>query len=71
MIDNLGIVLGGGRGDNLLGTAVDDGLGGLLSEEDAGGLADAVSAEGAPPGLVGVTAADDVILSTGWPCSWW
>ena len=34
MIDNLGIVLGGGRGDNLLGAAIDDGLGGLLGEED-------------------------------------
>ena len=36
---DLEVVLGGGRGDNLLGAAVKDGLGGLLGEEDAGGLA--------------------------------
>ena len=34
----------------------------FLGEEDAGRLADVVSAEGAPPGLVGVTAADGVVL---------
>ena len=56
MIDNLGIVLGGGRGDNLLGATVDDGLGGLLGEEDAGGLADVVGTKGAPPNIVGVMA---------------
>jgi hypothetical protein len=33
--DDLGVVLGGIRRDDLLGAAVDDGLGGLLGEEDA------------------------------------
>ena len=60
--NDLGVVLGGGRGDNLLGAAVDDGLDGLLGKEDAGRIADAVSAEGASPGLVGVTSADGVLL---------
>ena len=57
--EDLGVLLGVGLGDNLLGAAVEDGLGGLLGEEDAGGLADAV---GAPPDLLGVAAADGVAL---------
>ena len=52
----------GGRGDDLLGAAVEDGLGGLLDEEDAGGLADTVGAKGAPPDLLGVAVADGVVL---------
>ena len=44
--EDLGVLLGVGLGDDLLGAAVEDGLGGLLGEEDAGGLADVV---GAPP----------------------
>ena len=41
----MGVVLSGGRVDYLLGSAVDDGLGLLLGEEDSGGLADVVGTE--------------------------
>ena len=52
MIDNLGVVLGGGRGNNLLGATVDDGMGGLLGEEDAG-----------PEAVDGVGRARDEVLA--------
>ena len=52
MINALGVVLGGGREDNRLGTVVDDGLGGLLGEEDAG-----------PEAIDGVGRARDEVLS--------
>ena len=54
--------LGGGRGDSLLGAAADDGLDGLLGEEDAHGLADVVGAEGAPTGLIGIAVVNGVVL---------
>mmetsp|Transcript_4289 Transcript_4289/g.4790 ORF Transcript_4289/g.4790 Transcript_4289/m.4790 type:complete len:304 (+) Transcript_4289:309-1220(+) len=54
--NGLGIILGGGRVDDLLGTSIDDGLGGLLGEEDTGGLANVVSSEGTPADLLRVTA---------------
>lgn len=52
----MGVILGGGRVDNLLGTSVDDGLSLLLGEEDSGGFADVVGSEGTPANLLGVTA---------------
>ena len=60
--DDLGVVLGRGQVDDLLGVAADDGLGGLLGEKDAGGLTDEVSAKGAPPNLIGVAAAGGLDL---------
>mmetsp|Transcript_21693 Transcript_21693/g.31038 ORF Transcript_21693/g.31038 Transcript_21693/m.31038 type:complete len:201 (+) Transcript_21693:664-1266(+) len=60
--NSLGVILGGGRVDNLLGTSVNDGLGLLLGEEDSGGLADVVSSEGAPANLLRVTAAGSLDL---------
>jgi hypothetical protein len=60
--DGLGVILGGGRVDDLLGASVDDGLGLLLGEEDSGGLADVVGAEGTPADLLGVAAAGGLDL---------
>merc|ERR1719287_261671 len=60
--DGLGVVLSGGRVDNLLGAAVQNGLGLPLGEEDAGGLADVVGPEGAPADLLGVAAAGGLDL---------
>jgi hypothetical protein len=60
--DHQGVILGGGRVDDLLGTAIDDGLGRFLGEEDTGGLADVVSTEGTPTDLLGVTAARSLDL---------
>ena len=57
-----GVILGGGGVDDLLGATVDDGLGLLLGEEDAGGLADVVSVEGTPADLLGVAAAGGLDL---------
>ena len=57
-----GVVLGGGGVDDLLGATVDDGLGLLLGEEDAGRLADVVSVEGTPADLLGVAAAGGLDL---------
>ena len=61
--NNLGVVFYGGQGEDLLGAAINDGVFGLLSEKDVRGLADTVGDEGTPPDLVGVTAADGVILA--------
>merc|ERR1719253_1396180 len=58
----LGIILGGGRVDHLLGTSINDGLGTLLREEDTGGLAHVVGSKGTPPNLLGVTAAGGLDL---------
>mmetsp|Transcript_27631 Transcript_27631/g.56627 ORF Transcript_27631/g.56627 Transcript_27631/m.56627 type:complete len:414 (+) Transcript_27631:378-1619(+) len=55
--NGLGVILGGGRVDDLLGTAINDGLGLLLGQEHTGGLAHVVSTKGTPPDLLGVTAA--------------
>ena len=52
-----GVILGGGRVDDLLGTSVNDGLGLFLGEENTGGLADVVSTEGTPADFLRVTAA--------------
>lgn len=60
--DGLGVILGGGRVDDLLGSSVEDGLGLLLGEEDSGGLADVVGSEGAPADLLGVAAAGGLDL---------
>ena len=60
--NGLGVILSGGRVDNLLGTSINDGLGALLGEEDSGGLADVVSSEGTPADLLGVTAAGSLDL---------
>mmetsp|Transcript_11498 Transcript_11498/g.23557 ORF Transcript_11498/g.23557 Transcript_11498/m.23557 type:complete len:384 (+) Transcript_11498:78-1229(+) len=49
--DGLGIVLGGGGVDDLLGATVKDALGLFLGEEDSGGLADVVSTELSPSSL--------------------
>mmetsp|Transcript_24858 Transcript_24858/g.34734 ORF Transcript_24858/g.34734 Transcript_24858/m.34734 type:complete len:222 (+) Transcript_24858:561-1226(+) len=54
--NGLGIILGGGGVDDLLGTSINDGLGGLLGEEDTGRLANVVSSEGTPADLLRVTA---------------
>ena len=55
--NGLGIVLGRSRVDDLLGTSINDGLGGLLGEEDSGGLADVVSTKGTPTDFLRITAA--------------
>ena len=60
--NGLGVILGRGGVDDLLGTTVDDRLGGLLGEEDTGGLADVVGSEGAPSDLLGVTASGGLDL---------
>mmetsp|Transcript_12458 Transcript_12458/g.36725 ORF Transcript_12458/g.36725 Transcript_12458/m.36725 type:complete len:389 (-) Transcript_12458:198-1364(-) len=60
--NGLGVILGGGRVDHLLGASINDGLGTLLGEEHASGLAHVVSSEGAPPDLLGVTAAGSLDL---------
>ena len=60
--DGLGVVLGGGRVDDLLGASVEDGLGSRLGEEDSGRLADVVGAEGTPADLLGVAAAGGLDL---------
>ena len=60
--NGLGVILGGGGVDNLLGASIDDGLGRLLGEEDTGGLADVVSVEGTPADLLGVAAAGSLDL---------
>mmetsp|Transcript_46656 Transcript_46656/g.99004 ORF Transcript_46656/g.99004 Transcript_46656/m.99004 type:complete len:217 (+) Transcript_46656:672-1322(+) len=60
--DGLGVILGGGRVDDLLGTSVNDGLSLFLGEEDAGGLADIVGSEGTPADLLGVAAAGGLDL---------
>ncbi len=54
--NGLGVVLGRGRVDDLLGAAIEDGLGLLLGEEDAGGLADVVGPERSPSSLSGIAA---------------
>merc|ERR1712127_908885 len=58
----VGVILGGGRVDHLLGAAIEDGLGRLLGEEDAGGLAHVVGPKGTPPDLLGVAAARSLDL---------
>mmetsp|Transcript_17365 Transcript_17365/g.31439 ORF Transcript_17365/g.31439 Transcript_17365/m.31439 type:complete len:222 (-) Transcript_17365:71-736(-) len=60
--NGLGVILGRGRVDDLLGTSIDDGLGGLLGEEDAGGFADVVGSEGTPANFLGVAAAGGLDL---------
>ena len=60
--NGLGVILSGGRVDNLLGTSVNDGLGLLLGKEDSGGLANVVSSEGTPANLLRVTAARSLDL---------
>mmetsp|Transcript_27803 Transcript_27803/g.50675 ORF Transcript_27803/g.50675 Transcript_27803/m.50675 type:complete len:373 (-) Transcript_27803:66-1184(-) len=60
--NSLGVILSGGRVDDLLGTSINDGLGGLLGEEDTGGFAHVVSSEGTPADLLGVTAAGSLDL---------
>jgi hypothetical protein len=57
-----GVILSGGGVDDLLGTSIDDGLGGVLGEEDTGGLANVVSTEGTPADLLGVAAAGSLDL---------
>lgn len=54
--DGLGVILGRGGVDDLLGTSINDGLGLLLGEENTSGLADVVSTEGTPADFLGVTA---------------
>ena len=60
--NNLGVVLDRGQVKDLLDAAIDDGLGGLLEEEDACGLADVVSIKSVPPNLLGVAAAGGLDL---------
>mmetsp|Transcript_27801 Transcript_27801/g.50670 ORF Transcript_27801/g.50670 Transcript_27801/m.50670 type:complete len:371 (-) Transcript_27801:70-1182(-) len=60
--NSLGVILSGGRVDDLLGTSIEDGLGTLLGEEDAGRFADVVSSEGTPANLFGVAAAGGLDL---------
>jgi hypothetical protein len=60
--NGLGVILGRGGVDNLLGSSIDDGLGLLLGEEDTGGLANVVGSEGTPADLRGVTAAGSLDL---------
>ncbi len=55
--NSLGVILGRGRVDNLLGSSIKDGLGLLLGEENSGGLTYVVGSEGTPANLLGVTAA--------------
>ena len=55
--DGQGVILGGGRVDDLLRTTVDDGLGLFLGEEDTSGFADVVGTEGTPADFLRVTAA--------------
>mmetsp|Transcript_10627 Transcript_10627/g.17906 ORF Transcript_10627/g.17906 Transcript_10627/m.17906 type:complete len:211 (-) Transcript_10627:4-636(-) len=54
--NGLGVVLGRGRVDDLLGTSINDRLGLLLGEEDPGGLAHVVGSKGTPADFLGVTA---------------
>mmetsp|Transcript_4839 Transcript_4839/g.10664 ORF Transcript_4839/g.10664 Transcript_4839/m.10664 type:complete len:218 (-) Transcript_4839:25-678(-) len=60
--NSLGVILGRGRVDNLLGTSINDGLGLLLGEEDSGGLAYVVGSEGTPADLLRVTASGSLDL---------
>lgn len=54
--NGLGVILGRGRVDDLLGSSINDGLGLLLGEEDTGGFADVVSAKSTPADFLRVTA---------------
>lgn len=60
--NGLGVILGRGGVDNLLGSSIDDGLGSLLGEEDTGGLADVVGSEGSPTDFLGVAASGGLDL---------
>jgi hypothetical protein len=60
--DGHGVILGGGRVNDLLGSTIDDGLGRLLGEENTSGLTDVVSTESTPADLLGVTAARSLDL---------
>ena len=60
--NGLGVILGRGGVDDLLGTSVKDGLGLFLGEEDSGGLANVVGTEGSPADLLRVTAARSLDL---------
>ena len=60
--NGLGVILGRGRVDDLLGSSIKDGLGSLLGEEDSSGLANIVGTEGSPADLLRVTAAGSLDL---------
>ena len=60
--NGLGVILGGSRVDDLLGTSIKDGLGGFLGKENSGGLADVVGPEGTPTDFLGVTASGSLDL---------
>mmetsp|Transcript_27918 Transcript_27918/g.41391 ORF Transcript_27918/g.41391 Transcript_27918/m.41391 type:complete len:568 (-) Transcript_27918:151-1854(-) len=54
--NSLGIILSRSRVDDLLSSSINDGLSGLLGEEDSGGLTYVVSSECTPADLLRVTA---------------
>jgi hypothetical protein len=58
----LGVILGGGRVDDLLGSSIDDRLGLLLGEEDTSRLANIVGSEGTPTNFLGVAASRSLNL---------
>ena len=60
--NSLGVILGRGRVDDLLGTSIKDGLGRFLGEEDSGGLANVVSTEGTPTDFLRITASGGLDL---------
>lgn len=60
--NGLGVILGRGRVDNLLGSSINDRLGLFLGKEDTGGLANVVSTEGAPANFLGVAASGGLDL---------
>merc|ERR1719310_315468 len=60
--NGLGVILGRGGVDDLLGTSIKDGLGLFLGEEDSGGLANVVGTEGSPADLLRVTASGSLDL---------
>ena len=60
--NSLGVILGGGRVDDLLGSSINDGLGLLLGEENSGGFADVFCSLFSPADFLGVTAAGGLDL---------
>merc|ERR1712087_661622 len=60
--NGLGVILGRGGVDDLLGSSIKDGLGGFLGEEDTGGLADVVGSEGSPADFLRITASGSLDL---------
>mmetsp|Transcript_28039 Transcript_28039/g.26889 ORF Transcript_28039/g.26889 Transcript_28039/m.26889 type:complete len:297 (-) Transcript_28039:60-950(-) len=53
--NSLGVILGRGGVDDLLGTSINDSLGSVLGKEDSGRLANVVSSESTPANLLRIT----------------